>query len=453
MDLLLQVLAFVITILVLVSIHEAGHFVVAKALGIKVLRYAIGFGRPLLRYKGKSGTDYIIGLIPLGGYVKLLDEREVVVPEAEKVFAFNRQPLWSRALVVIAGPATNFLLAILCFWLMYMNGVEVLQPVVASVVPNSIAAQAGIQAGDHIRKVDNVATPSLQKVVLRIIERLGEKNTMAMQTVNPATQIVTNHRLNLQNWSINKLNPNPLQSLGIEPPRPPIPAVIEKVEGRGPAAKAGFLPGDRIIAINDQSIKDWYGFIEFIQKHPLANVNILFVRQGEQRETSVTIGQSYQGFNKIGHLGVQTKVVELPANMRLLRQYSPMTALEIATAETWDYFTFNFIIFKKMILGQVSLSTLGGPIAIFQTADLAFRQGLSIFLGFLGLISVMLAFLNILPIPGLDGGHLFNYLIEFIIRKPVPLKYEVMSMRIGFFILLGIMVVATFNDLLRIFLS
>ncbi len=452
MSILLQTLAFIITILVLVSIHEAGHFIVAKLLGVKVVRYAIGFGKAIFRYRGKSGTEYIIGFIPLGGYVKLLDEREVVVPNSELHAAFNRQPLWARALIVLAGPFTNFLFAVLAFWLMFMIGVKVIRPITGEIVPNSIAAQAGLKSNQVITRVDGHITPSLQKVVLRIIERIGETSVLTIQT--RSAKQYTNHLLNLRHWSVDALNPDPLQSLGIVPPRPFIPPIIESVEDQGPAAKIGLKAGDRVLAFDNTPIKDWYQLLTLIQQNPGKKVTLTFERERKQSSIPITVGYKLGArFKKVGYLGVKAKLPPIPEELLTIRKYSPWISFRIAVAQTWDYLVFNAVIIKKMIFGQISLNTLGGPIAIFQSADQAFQQGVSIFLGFLGLISIMLGFINLLPIPGLDGGHLLNYLIEFIIRKPLSIQYEIISVRVGFIILLMIMVIATFNDLLRLFSS
>jgi regulator of sigma E protease len=366
MNFLIQFFAFIVTILILISFHEAGHFLVAKLLGIKVLRFSIGFGKPILRFHDKKRTEYILALIPLGGYVKLLDEREVVVPESEKSLAFNRQLLWVRALVVLAGPLTNILFAIFGFWLMFIIGIESLRPIIGKVQPNSIAMKAGLQPADEILIVDGKKTPTLQKVVVAIVRRWGEKTTMTIQAINTRTQKKTWYYLDLSHWSVDQLKPNPLKSLGIEPLQSLLPPT------------------------------------------------------------------------------------KLSQDMLLMRKYPPFKALSVATAETWEFLAFNFLILKKMILGQVSLGSLGGPIAIFQTADQALKQGLSVFLGFLAIISIMLAFINILPIPGLDGGHLFNCLIEFIIRRPLSLKYELISIQVGMILLVAIIVLGTLNDILRL---
>lgn len=454
MDILIQLAAFIITILVLVSFHEAGHFTVAKLLGVKVLRFAVGFGKPIYRLHDKSGTEYVIGFIPLGGYVKLLDEREVEVPEKEKHLAFNRQPLWARTLVVLAGPFTNLLFALLAFWLMYMIGIESLRPIIGKVIPHSIAATAGIRPFDQIKQVDGKPTPSLQKVFLAITKRLGETSRLIVVTENPTTKEKTEHVLNLKHWSIDSLNPDPLESLGLKPYQPPLPAVIDEVNEHSPAQQAGLKANDKITQINGQPVEDWYAFVRFIHLHPGAKISVTFTREGIEKQTQLTIDKQVSlNFRTTGYIGVKPKITQMPESMKLLRRYPAGEAFKFAADDTWEYFAFNFIVLKKLVLGQISLNTLGGPIAIFRTADLALRQGVAVFLGFLALISVMLAFINILPIPGLDGGHLLNYLIEFIIRRPLPLSYEVLSIRIGMILLILLMMVATVNDLLRLFSS
>ncbi|MBA2654940.1 MAG: RIP metalloprotease RseP [Gammaproteobacteria bacterium] len=451
MDVFTQILAFIITVLVLVSIHEAGHFVVAKLLGMKVLRFSVGFGKAIFKFHDKKGTEYVIAFIPLGGYVKLLDEREVAVPEAEKHLAFNRQPLWARTLVVLAGPMTNLLFAILAFWLMFMVGIESLRPVVGSVQPNSIAARAGLQPGDEIIKVDGTPTLTMQQVVMRVVERLGEKDSMDIEAISALTHLPVHYNLNLQNWVVNQLNPAPLTSLGIEPLRPEIPAIIGTIAPQSPAQVAGLLPKDKILTLNNQRIANWYDLVAMIHANPGKTVTVTYARNNKSESKRITIQKKSAGLRYVGSIGVKPPPISIPANMITLRKYPPFPALGVATNETWQFLVFNFVVLKKMIMGQVSLSSLGGPITIFQTADDAFRQGASVFLGFLALISVMLAFINVLPIPGLDGGHLLNFLIEFIIRRPLSLRFEMISVQVGIFLLIMLMVLATFNDILRLF--
>lgn len=449
MELLRQLFAFAITILLLVSIHEAGHFVVARLLGIKVTRYAIGFGKPIFRWLGKTGTEYVIAPIPLGGYVKLLDEREVVVPKSEITQAFNQQSIGARALVVAAGPLTNFLFAIFAFWLMFLIGVQSYKPLIGEIKPNSIAARAGLQAGDEIRRIDGVAMPDLQKVVITIIEWLGEKSPLSVEVVRENKIAI--HNMDLQHWQINAFQPDPLQSIGIEPARPPLDAIINDLKPDSPAAYAGLRKQDKILFLDGQSIKDWYQFKDYISKNPGKHVTIIYQRQGNIAKTTAVIGHEFSfRIKPQGYLGVKPKEVIFSANLLKLRQYPPIAAFYHAIDETGQLVKFNFVLLKKLIVGQLPLSSLGGPLAIFQTADFAFQGGIGIFLGFLALLSVMLGCVNILPIPGLDGGYLFNYLIEIIIRRPVSLQYEIMTIRIGMIFILALIAFATFNDILRI---
>lgn len=450
MDILMQFVAFVVTVLVLISFHEAGHFVVAKLLGIKVLKFSIGFGKALARFHDKQGTEYVLALIPLGGYVKLLDEREQIVPEAEKPLAFNRQPLWARTLVVLAGPLINLLFAVVCLWLIFMIGVNSYRPIIGSVTLNSIAAKAGLQANDEITKVDQQPTASLQKLAMAIIYRLGETTPMLIDTKNLTTQQQAHHRLDLSNWKVNPLTPDPITSLGIEPKRPFVPSIVAAVESDSPAAKAGLQPQDKILSIDGQPVKDWYQLLRYIQLHPGKYIKLTYQRQSKVFTTPLYIAPKFTlSLKPIGYLGIKPMPLKADKSLIVVRKYSPLSALGVSLNETWQLLVFNVVILKKMFLGQVSLSSLGGPIAIFQSADSAFKQGIIVFLGFLSLISIMLAFVNLLPIPGLDGGHLFNFLIEFLIQRPLSLKYEIMSVQIGLFILILIMILATFNDVLR----
>ncbi len=450
MSFLIQLLAFIITILVLVTIHEAGHFFMAKWLGIKVIRFSIGFGKPLLRWKDRKGAEYWIAWIPLGGYVKLLDEREQKVTNEELHLAFNRQPLGSRLLVVLAGPVTNLLFALFGFWLMFIIGIDVQKPLIGEVLPHSIAKQAGLKAGTEIVSIDNQPTSSLQKVLMLVIEHLGEKNTLLISTQNKSKTNEKQYQLNLKHWEVDKFNPLPLESLGIRPYLPPLPAVINKLMP-GPAADSGLRVGDKIIAIDDIPVKDWYRFVEFIHKNPGKMIRLTYDRNNQILTTRLTIGKKIGLFRQsMGYIGVAPSAPSLPPNLFSKRKYPPIQALMAAFEETKSLFVFNFIILKKIVVGEVSTNSLGGPIAIFENANIAFLQGLTVFLGFLSLISIMLAAINLLPIPGLDGGHLFNYLIELVIRKPVSVRYEVISMQIGIAVLLGIMLLATFNDILRL---
>lgn len=452
-DILLQIAAFLITILALVSVHEAGHFFVARALGIKVLRFSIGFGRPLYKRTSKAGIEYVIAMLPLGGYVKMLDERECVVPDAEKHQAFNRQPLWSRALVVIAGPAINIVFAILAYWAIFAIGFQATKPVIHSIEPNTPAAMAGVPAGATLVAIDGQAVQTWEDSVFAMIWRMGDTGKMAVQVQPSDGAGASSYQLDLSQWHLNPLRPSPLRSLGMLPYAPELPAVFDQVSPGGPADQAGLKAGDKVLQLDDTPIQSWQDFVEYIQQHPGQTVQVRYLRDGQTAQLPVTVGTKHVlvGFRRIGVIGVMVKPTDLPESLKMMVQYPVLGAIVPATQETWRFFSFNIHVLKKMLLGEISLRSLGGPITIFKTANVAFRQGVVKFLRFLAMISIMLAFVNILPIPGLDGGHLLLFFIELVKRGPLSLRGELFAMRMGMSALLLLMIAATFNDIMRIF--
>jgi len=430
MGILINIIAFLIAIFVLILVHEFGHFWVARKLGIKVERFSIGFGKPLLCWQGKNDIKYVIAPILLGGYVKLNEE------------SYQQKSVWRRMAVMLAGVTANVLLAILLFWLVFIIGVKAPKPIIGKVIPESIAYQAGLKSGDEIKNVDGRDVFDWQGVTIAVISRMGDRNQL----------IINGHYLNLDHWVVNKLNPDPIQSLGIEPHYPSIPAVINKVMPDGPARQIGLQPQDRILAINDQQIKNWYDFIKYIHKHPDQKVKLTIDRFGEHVHLSGIIGSKLDpGLKKIGYLGVASLPIKWPKNMFNEQHYSPWQAFYPALQRTWLLLNFNFIILAKMTTGKISLHVLGGPITIFSAAEVAFKQGMIIYTEFLALLSVMLAFVNILPIPALDGGNFVFLLLEAVIRRPVPVKIQSFAIRLGMIILAILIFIALGNDLLRIF--
>lgn len=453
LDILLQITAFVVTVLALVSVHEWGHMVVARMLGIKVLRYSIGFGKTIWSRTSKAGTEYVVAILPLGGYVKLLDEREGTVLPNERGMAFNNQPLWSRVLVVIAGPLTNFIFAIIAYWLMFSIGFETLKPIVHKIQPDTPAALAGVQPNSQITSIDGRTIHTWQNAVLAIVERMGEQDTMTITAKPVQGGEPTQYTLDLSAWKVDKLNPDPLRSLGVLPYSPDMPAKFDEVVADGPAALAGLKPGDVVTQIDDQKITQWVGLVRYISVRPDKTVTVHYTRDGETHQTQMTIGSRrvLSGFRKVGFVGIRALPIAIPDSYKMNVNYSLLGAFVPAVQETYNFVAFNVIVFKKMIIGEISLRSLGGPITIFKTADRAFRQGFIVFLGFLALISVMLGFINILPVPGLDGGHLLMFFIEAVIRRPLSTGAEILVTRIGFMMLLTLIFAATFNDITRIF--
>ena len=452
MNIFLQILAFLIAIFLLITIHEYGHFWVARKVGIKVLRFSIGFGRPLWQWQGKDGINYVIAWLPLGGYVKLLDEREGEVPLEQLPYAFNRQTVWRRFLVVSAGPAMSWLLGLLLFWLVFIIGLQQVKPIVGDVLPHSIAAQAGLPKGAQLLAIDNHPTSTWQKVLIAMIFRLGETGVMQVTAVPTHAKQPQQYTFNLSTWKVGGLNPDPLISLGITPYLPPIIPVIYKVETNQAAAHAGLLPGDQILAIDGQAIKNWQQFMQIVQQHPNKNVHVLIQRDGQHKNIAVQIGAKKISDGKvIGFLGVQAMAPHWPEAMKFTQQYSVLTAWMPAFQEAVLFSKLNFLALGKMIVGHISLRGLGGPITIFTSASLAFKQGVVIYLSFLALLSVTLACINILPIPGLDGGHLLFLLLEVLRGRPFSVAAEVLAWRLGMIFLILLMVQATMNDLLRLF--
>ncbi len=452
MDVITQIFAFILTVLILVSIHEAGHMFVARALGIQVLRYSIGFGKSLWRYQAKkSGIEYVIALLPLGGYVKLLDEREMTVPEEQKHRAFNRQPLWARMAVVVAGPLTNLIFAVVAYWLMFTIGVDQVKPVVGQVIEHSVAAEAGIKPGDLIRTVDGQEVSGWGDFMLTVIGRIGGSGEISIETSSPTGQI-QEHKVEVAQWKVDPLVPEPLQSLGLEPYRPAQPAVVDTVTPGSPAEMAGMKSGDQVLAIDGVALKDWYDLVKTVQPHPGKRFNLLIDRAGQKVTLDITPESKFylRGLQRIGLLGVTVKPTPYPDNMKFEKKYSALLAIGPASAETLRFFNFNFIVLKKIIKGEISLRTLGGPITIFNTADRAFKGGVVVFLNFLALFSVMLAFVNVLPIPGLDGGHMLYFLLEFILRRPLSAAVEIFTMRLGLIFLMLLTLAVSYNDILRL---
>lgn len=446
-----NILAFVIAVLVLVTIHEFGHFWVARRCKIKILRFSIGFGKPIVRWQAKSGTEYVVGILPLGGYVRMLDEADNLVTPADKPYAFNRKPVWQRFLVVLAGPLTNFLFAIIAFALIFMLGVKQAKPIIGEIVPNSIAAQAGLMAKQQLVNIDGKRVTTWPDVFLAVVERIGDSGAMSISTTMPNTDQLQQYQLQLRHWRVDGLNPKPLANLGIVPYRPVITADIANVVPGSAAARAGIEPTDHIVSLNGKPITDWYTFLEYVQSNPDKKIELGIVRNGQQLTLPIMLGSRLVGLHKIGVLGIEPKVLPMPNDMLVELKYGPLSAWLPAVQEVYKLTSFNFIMLGKMLVGQVSLKSLGGPITIFRSADRAFKEGVIVYLGFLALISIMLGFVNLLPIPGLDGGHILYYLLETIFRRPIPLSVHALTLRLGLILLVVIMVQATINDVLRLF--
>lgn len=453
MEIVQTILAFIATLGLLVSIHEYGHFWVARRCGIKVLRFCIGFGKPLFAWHDRHGTEFAIAMIPLGGYVKMLDEREGPVADEEKGQAFNNQSVYARIAVVVAGPLANFLLAIVALWLMYLVGIKTVVPVVGDVIPESPAAVAGVDAGFEVVSVNGRNTPSWHAINMALLALLGESAqiTIGLKPFESLDEAMEYSNVHLNHWLIDEKSIDPLHSLGVVPWHPDVPAVIGQILENGAAEKAGLLIGDIVLSANGDSIHDWSHWVKTIRKNSGVAMKVEFERNGDHRSvTVVPDNKVLADGEKIGYIGAGAAPFEWPAGYLRNISYGPVDALEAALVDTWRLTTLTLDSIRKMVIGMVSVKYLSGPITIARVAGASFKSGLESFLSFLAMLSVSLGVLNLLPIPVLDGGHLLYYLAELVSGRPVSERVQMIGVRVGMTFILGLMFVALCNDLSRL---
>lgn len=449
-DIITFIIGIIFTILIIVGIHEFGHFFVARLLGIKVLRFSIGFGKTLFCWHDKKGTEYVLAAVPLGGYVKILDETEGPVLPEEQHLAFNRQPIYKRVAVVLAGPLFNFILAFFLYWFIFMIGFTSIIPLIGKIIPHSIAAEAGLKPKDEIISIDHQSTLSFANVVFRLIPYLGDTNKVSIETKQLDAKVTQSHTLDLAGWNMDPLKPDPLGSLGIEPFEPEIPAIIDKISAGSPAEQSNLKKGDRILAIDKQKIKDWLQAIEIIHKNPDKQMKFTLKREGEILTIPVYIGfERNLLLQKHGFLGISPQF-EWPKNLLRNNQYGIFESMSHAVQNISDFTRLNFLLFGKLITGKVSLKSLGGPITIFGSAGTALNNGILPFLSYLAFLSIAIGVINILPIPGLDGGHLLFYAIEFVRGRPLSINAQTLLYRFGLIFLMILIVQAIANDLMRL---
>ncbi len=443
-----SIIAFVVAIGVLVAFHEYGHYWVARRLGVKVLRYSIGFGKPLVTWvRGADRTEYCISAIPLGGYVKMLDEREGDVPEQDLDRAFNRQALWKRTAIVVAGPAFNFIFAIVVYWLLFVAGTTELRPVIGEVIPESPAAEAGFESGDEFLAVGGRRTPTWDRVLISMLETGMRRDAVDVDVRTETGREVT-RGLDLSAVPTLGDDPDLLRLAGFRPWQPHISAAVGETVPGGAAEAAGLQPGDVVLAVDGESVENWQELVEAVSARAGRTVDLDVRANSHTRTVSVDLAE--MGSDR-GVLGVRPDVPEgLYEHMRQTVRYGPIESMAEAVKGTWQASVLTLRVLWRMVIGEASLKNLSGPINIAQYAGDTASTGIVPFLKFLAIVSISLGVLNLLPIPILDGGHLMYFLVEAVKGSPPSEKAQLIGQQVGILMLLLLMTLAFYNDIARL---
>ncbi|NVK22763.1 MAG: RIP metalloprotease RseP [Kangiellaceae bacterium] len=428
---------------ILVTFHEWGHYWVAKKLGVKAKRFSVGFGKPIWSRFNKEGTEFAIAPIPLGGYVKFVDEQEGDVAPEDLHYAFNRQPVWKRILIVLAGPMANFLLAIIVYAAVYMMGIAVPKPFISDVKEGSVAAQAGFPANSEVLSVDGVTVKSFEDLVFSLVDHIGDDKIIGVQ-VKPIGQPQKAVLIDVSKWQEPEEG-DAFTSLGLEFGRMDGEPSIGVVTQDSAAQRSGLQANDRIVRLNGKAINLWSEFTQVIVDNPNKPINALIERNGLQFPLTITPESSKRGEQEIGYLGVSPVFIGYN-----VIDYGLFEAISKGTEQTWLMIERITSFLGKLITGKLSIKNLGGPVGIAQGAGQTVQAGMVAFLLYLAMISVNLGFANLLPIPMLDGGHLMYYLAELVRGKPVSEKIMELGMRVGIILVLTMMAIALFNDINRI---
>ncbi|WP_372870999.1 sigma E protease regulator RseP [Shewanella sp.] len=454
-DILWNAASFIVALGLLITAHEYGHFYIARRCGVKVERFSIGFGKPLWRRVAADGTEYVVAMIPLGGYVKMLDERVDDVPASMANQAFNRKTVWQRIAIVAAGPIANFIFAIVALYIMYLIGVPSVKPVIDATLVNSPAAVINVKEPMQILAVSGQKVRNWEEVNLALVGHIGDDSlSLTLAPLNRLAGQTTEERiftLDTRNWRFDPEKESAIGALGLSMLRPKILPVVAQVSQNSAAEAAGVQVGDEIVGIDGVSYAGWQWFVTTIQGSADKSIQLTIKRNGEQKVLIATPrpGKGADG-KTVGLIGIVPQASELPEAMRIQLQYGMLDSLAVATEKTWQLVVVSVKMIGKLFTGDVSVKNLSGPISIAQGAGNSANFGLVYFLGFLALISVNLGIINLLPLPVLDGGHLLYYFVEVITGKPVPEKVQEIGFRFGAALLLMLMSIALFNDFARL---
>lgn len=455
---LFSAVAFLLALGLLISIHEFGHFWVARRVGVKVLKFSVGFGKAIWSRRGKAdGTEYAIGAIPLGGYVKMLDEREGEVAQEELASAFNRKSVWQRIAVVLAGPMANFLLAIVVYWIVMMIGISGIAPLIGDVSSGSAAEAAGFEYEDRIVSIENTPTPSWSDARIALLQHALETGKPDQRDiifeVETAAGALAERRLAIDTRTFLKGEADVVGALGFEQWWPRVPAVIGGLQPDGAALAAGLEVGDHIISADEVSIETWRDWVLLVRANPAETLSLQVERDGQTRAIELTPRERDNGNGEvIGFIGAwETMSFEEAQKARVTVSYPPVESFIKGIQRTWEMSLLTLRMLKKLVIGQASLENISGPISIAQFAGQSASIGIDHYLNFIALISISLAVLNLLPIPMLDGGHLLFYSYEVVFRRPLPERAQLLGQQIGILLLAGLMALAFYNDIWRLF--
>jgi regulator of sigma E protease len=451
MSLLHTIVAFIVALGILIVVHEYGHYLVARLCNVKVLRFSVGFGRPLALWRrGADRTEWVIAAIPFGGYVKMLDEREGQVAPEEAHRAFNRQSVGRRFLIVAAGPAFNFLFAILVYAGLFMYGLPEARPVVAEPPAGSVAAAAGLRAGDTVRAVDGEPVETWQELRWRVLQAALQQQPLRLETVSERGHL-GEATLDLRGYPTDEVENDALERVGLRLFRPKLEPLLGQVVDGSAAERAGLAAGDRVVSVDGKPVESWEALVAAIRARPGQALSLLVERNGATRAVEVVPEAVGSGEARVGRIGAAPQMPREHAEKILIRvQYGPLESLGRAVAKTWDISVFSLKMLGRMILGQVSWKHLSGPVTIADFAGQSAQMGWISYVTFLALISISLGVLNLLPIPLLDGGHLMFYAVEVVKGAPVSERAMELGQRIGLALLLVVMAFAFYNDLNRL---
>lgn len=442
--------AFIIAMGILITVHEFGHFLLARLCGVAIERFSIGYGRALWHRYDKYGTEFVIAIVPIGGYVKMLDKRDKTTELQRRHEVFNYKTIWQRAVIIASGPIFNFIFAIFAYWLVFMIGIPTYRPIIGDVILHSIASQAKILPGMEFKSIDGIETPDWDSVRLQIINKIGDSKT-SISVATLGTSKVEMKTLDLRSWNFDLDKQDPIISLGIIPDGPHIEPIIAQVQKNSAAAKAGFQNGDKIIKVDGQLVNSWPLFLAKVKANPGRMLKISIERHGDIIDIILTTASKQISKHEVeGFAGIAPKITPLPIEYKIFRQFSPLPALTQACEKTWQLIRLTISMLGKLVTGDIKINNLSGPISIAQGAGISAEYGLIYYLMFLSLISINLGVINLLPLPVLDGGHLFFLVIEKLKGEPVSERIQNFLYRIGSILLLLLMSLALFNDFSRL---